>query len=151
MYRTWFAGTNNGQTIPVSFSQDFTTIPPPIAGYMLQITDAGALIVQGLGTVSNYIPGSAQIMLPTDITYFVEPKVRLKNNTVLSNGPTNTTQFANVSQQNNALRDPHFNDAFEGLAAWAWSDNSMIADKTESILNLMVVTGKLDKNGKLEP
>ena len=48
-----------------------------------------------------------------------------------------------------AYDDSHFNDAFDGVAAWAWSDNSMIKNKTNNILNLMVTTAKI-KNGKLK-
>ena len=42
------------------------------------------------------------------------------------------------------------NDAFDGVAAWAWTDNSTVPDKTNGTMNVMVAIGKITKNGTLK-
>lgn len=156
IYRSWLAASNDGLSLPFSFAQDPSTFPVPPVGYIVSITNAGALVVQGPGTFGNIIPPGPQILLPTDITYLIPTKEELKKsqlgrNTTLSTGATNTTQFtgSDTGAKGTELRDSHVNDAFDGLAAWAWTDNSMIADKTNNTLNVMVTVGKTTKEGKL--
>lgn len=150
VYRSWIAASNNRASLPFSFAQDPSTLPVPPSGYILQVTNAGALVVQCAGTFGNIIPPGPQILLPTEISYIVEPKIRLKRNTKLSTGPTNTTQFTNPIAFFDGFRDTHFNDAFDGVAVWAWADNSTVADKTNGTINLMVAVGKKGKDGKLK-
>lgn len=157
VYRSWIAAANDGLSLPFSFAQDPSTFPVPPSGYIVSITNAGALVVQGAGTFCNIIPSGPHILLPTDITYLVPTKEelkrsQLKSNTVLSNGPTNTTQFtgSDTGARGTELRDTHFNDAFDGVSAWAWTDNSMIPDKTNNTLNVMVAVGKISHEGKLK-
>jgi len=149
VYRSWLAASNNGLSLPFSFLQDPSTFPTPPVGYIVSITNAGALVVQGPGTFGNIIPPGPQILLPTDISYIIQPKIKLKHNVEISTGATNVTQFTNPLALSTAVRDTHINDAFDGVAAWTWTDNSMVADKTNGILNAMVAIGKVNKNGKL--
>lgn len=157
VYRSWLAASNDGLSLPFSFTQDSSTFPIPPSGYILSVTNAGALVVQGPGTFGNIIPPGPQILLPTDITYLVPSKEELKNsivlrNTALSTGATNTTAFtgSETGAKGTELRDTHINDAFDGLAAWAWTDNSKIADKSNNTLNVMVAFGKTTTEGKLK-
>ena len=156
VYRSVLAASNNGLSLSYSFAQDPNTFPVPPVGYIVSITNAGALVVQGPGTFGNIIPPGPQILLPTEITYFVSSKCerrksKLKRNIVLSNGATDTTQFTGgeTGAAGTGVRDTHINDAFDGVAAWAWTDNSMIADKTNNIMNVMVAIGK-NIDGKLK-
>jgi hypothetical protein len=158
VYPSWLVASNNGLSLPFSFTQSPSTYPVPPSGYIVSITNAGALVVQGAGTFANIIPAGPQILLPTEFSYLVQPKYSLKQNKVLSKGPTNTTQFpgaeeiagAIVGPAGTGVRDSHFNDAFDGVSAWAWTDNSMIKDKTNGTLNVMVAIGKLNHEGKLK-
>lgn len=150
VYRSWVAATDNGALLSYSLEQDPSTIPPPISGYILSITPDGGLVVQGTGTVGNIIPPGNQVLLPTDITYFAEPRRHLKRNTAISTGPSIATLFTNPNSLNDSFRDEHISDAFDGVAAWAWNDNSAIADKTNGILDVLVAIGTVDKKGKLK-
>lgn len=153
VYRSWIAASNNGLSLSFSFTQNPSTFPVPPLGYILSVTNAGGIVVQGQGTFGNIIPPGAQILLPTDVTYLVScKKNRVKDNTAISTGATNTTQFtgSETGAKGTELRDTHINDAFDGLAAFAWTDNSMIADKTNNTLNVMVAFGKSDKSGRLK-
>lgn len=150
VYRSWLAASNDGLSLPYIFpKEDQSTFPTPPIGYIVSITNAGALVVQGPGTFGNIIPPGPQILLPTDVSYTVQPKIKLNHNTMLSTGATNITQFTNPHALNDAIRDTHVNDAFDGIAAWTWTDNSMVADKTNGTLNAMVAIGKVNKEGKL--
>lgn len=156
VYRSWLGASNNGLSLPFSFGQP-NNFPIPPVGYIVSITNAGALVIQGAGTFCNIIPPGQQILLPTDVTYLVLSKEelrknQLKGNTVLSTGPTDTTQFTggDTGAAGTELRDSHVNDAFDGTVAWAWTDNSMIADKTNNTLNAMVAIGRTTKEGKLK-
>lgn len=151
VYRSTLAASNNGLSLPFSFAQNPSTFPVPPVGYIVSITNAGALVVQGAGTFGNIIPAGPQILLPTEMTYILQKREKLKKNIKLSTGPTNTTQFTgpDTGAKGTGVRDTHFNDAFDGVVAWAWTDNSMVDDKTNNTLNVMVVTGQ-NKNGKLK-
>lgn len=145
VYFSSLAASNNGLSSTYSFTQDPKTFPVPPVGYIISITNAGALTVQGAGTFGNIIPAGPQVLLPTTISYFVQPNnLRVKNNFALSTGPTNTTKFtgSEIGAAGTALRDTHINDAFNGIAAWTWTDNSMISDKTNNVLNVMVAIGE---------
>ncbi len=91
--RSITGASNNGLSPVFSFTQSPDTLPIPPAGYIVQITNAGALQVQCAGTFGNIIPVGAQILMPCSIDYLVKPTEKLCKNIVLSNGPTNTTQF----------------------------------------------------------
>jgi hypothetical protein len=157
VYRSILGASNDGLSLSFSFAQNPNTFHVPPVGYIVSITNAGALAIQGAGTFGNIIPAGAQILLPSDMTYLAQTKKerrhsKLKKNIVLSRGATNTTQFTGSSQTGAAgtgVRDTHINDAFDGVAAWAWTDNSMIPDKTNNTLNVMVAVGK-NKDGKLK-
>lgn len=144
------AASNNGLSPVFSFAQDPATLPQPPAGFIVQITNAGALQVQAAGTFGNVIAPGPQILMPCALTYFVDEKEKLCKNEVLSNGATNGTEFTNPFFQDSYLRDSHVNDAYAGVVAWAWIDNSMVADKKNGTTNCMVVVGKADSNGKLK-
>ena len=72
------------------------TFPVPPVGYILSITNAGAIVVQCAGTFGNIIPAGPQILMPADITYIVKPKVTLCKNYIIDPGFTNTTQFTSL-------------------------------------------------------
>ena len=147
VYRSIVAASNNGVSEAFSFIPT-ATLPTPPVGYILSVTNAGAVVVQCAGTFGNIIPPGPQILMPCSITYIVKPKVSLCQNTVISTGFTNVTQFTNPASENIGLRDSHVNDAFDGRVAFAWSDNSMESDKTNGILNVMVAIGEVN-NGVL--
>lgn len=149
VYRSTLAASDNGLSLPFSFTQDASTYSIPISGYIVSITNAGGLAVQGAGTFANIIPSGPQNLLPTEMIYLVpskneRKKSQLKENYVLSQGAINTTQFTGgeTGAAGTGVRDTHINDAFDGVAAWAWTDNSMIEDKTNNIMNVMVTVGK---------
>ena len=150
VYRSTVAASNNGLSLPFSFSQPTSTLPTPPNGYILSVTNAGALVVQCTGTFGNLIPQGPQVMMPCSITYTIKPKEKLCENFKISTGFTNTTQFTNALAANISLRDHHVNAACGGRVAWAWSDNSNIPDKTNNTLNLMVAVGKIRKDGTLK-
>ena len=142
VYRSIVAASNNGASLPFSFAS--TSFPVPPVGYILSVTNAGAIAIQCAGTFGNIIPPGPQILMPADITYIIEPKVSLCKNTIIDSGFTNTTQLPI------GLRDFHVNDAFDGVTAWAWVSNANIPDKTVPILNLFVSIGTVNNNGELQ-
>lgn len=142
------AASNNGLSPVFSFDQDRTTLPVPPAGYIVQITHAGALVVQCAGTFGNIIPPGPQILMPTHITYIAKPTKKLCENFVISAGFTDTTQFTTGAVD--GFRDSHVNDAFDNLMAWAWCDNSTVTDKANNTLNVMVAIGKIGKDNKVK-
>jgi hypothetical protein len=160
---SYFAASNNGNN--TSFTYVTNPNPPPnvssvtyptqIPGYMLQITNAGGLVIQGLGTLGNIIPPGNQSLLPTTISYLVKPKIKLVHNTRISCGEINTAVFPfnnnNFSGAQLGLRDSHVNDAFDNVIAFAWSDNSNVPNQANNsnTMNLAVAIGKV-KNGKLK-
>ena len=144
VYRSVLAPSNNGMSEPFSFAQDPTTLPKPPVGYIVSITNAGGIAVQCAGTFGNIIPPGPQILMPTDLTYIVKPKIKLAKNTIIDAGFTNTTQSL-IS-----LRDSHISDAFDNVLAWDWCSNANVPDKTNSVLNLFVAIGKVKKNGELK-
>ena len=131
-------------SLPFSFTQPPPSLPIPPVGYILQVTNAGALQVQCAGTFGNIIPPGPQILMPTDITYIVKSKIKLGKNTIIQPGFTNTTQ------SRAQLRDNHTNDAFDNVLAWTWSDNSNNPDKSDSVLNVYVAIGKVSHDGTLK-
>ncbi len=149
VYRSILAASNNGASQPFSF---VTPPEPPYAnipaGYILSVTNAGAIVVQCAGTFGNIIPPGPQILMPTDITYIVKSKVQLCKNTVIQAEFTNTTLASRGNQAD--LRDSHPNDAFDNVLAWQWSSNSNVSDKTTSVLNTFVAIGQVLSNGTLE-
>ena len=147
--RSWLVASNNGMSSPFSFTQDPSTLPVPPAGYILQVTNFGGLRIGTAGRFGNSAPVGAQVVLPTTISYIIRPRIKLGNNTKITAMPTNITQFTGVAA-NTALRDFHTNDAFGGIVAFTWADNSNQTDKTNGVMNLMVVVGKIGKNGKLK-
>ena len=123
VYRSIVAASNNGASLPFSFLDE--TLPVPPAGYILSVTNAGAIVVQCAGTFGNIIPPGPQILMPADITYIIKPRVTLCNNSIVDPGFTNTTQFTGGAASG-GIRDSHVNDAFDGVAAWAWTSNANI-------------------------
>lgn len=151
VYRSYLVSSNDGMSAPFSFFQDPSTLPVPISGYLLQITNAGAIVIQAAGTFGNIIPPGPQIMLPTDISYIINPKIKLGKNILIDAGFTDTSQFLNPPNNGNVgFRDSHVNDAFDNILAWSWSSNANIADKTNGTTNVFVAMGKVKKNGTLK-
>ncbi len=146
--RSVLAGSNNGLSPVFSFTQTPSTLPEPPVGYIVQVTNAGALQIQGAETFENIIPAGPQIMLPIDITYLARQAPRLLDNRRLSTGLTSTVNFTSSAAANNGVRDSHVCDADAGIAAWAWCDNSNIK-QTINTLNVMVSIGTTDSSGKL--
>jgi hypothetical protein len=146
--RAIVAASNNGASEAFSLTQDPSTLPTPPVGYILQVTNSGALVVQCAGTFGNIIPPGPQIIMPSSITYLVKPKINICDNSIIGSGFTDTTQFTNGAA-GDGFRDLHINDAFNGTVVWAWTDNSTVADKTNGTMNLMVAVGTAEKNGNL--
>ena len=150
VYRSYLAPSNNGMSLPFSFLQPPPPLPTPPVGYILSVTSAGAVVIQCAGTFGNIIPLGPQILMPTDISYVVKPKIKLSNNYIIDPGFTNTTQFTNPHVANDGIRDSQVNDAFDDVVAWAWSSNANITDKTNNTTNAFVAIGKIKKNGTLK-
>ena len=146
VYRSTVAASNNGATLPFSFTQ--TALPTPGSGYILSVTNAGGIAIQAAGTFGNIIPPGPQNLMPTEITYLARPKVSICKNYIVDPGFTNTTQFTNPFAGFDGFRDSHVNDAF-GTVAWAWTSNANIPDKTNGILNVFVATGAVTPEGTL--
>lgn len=146
------AASNNGMSPVFSFAESTTELPIPPAGYIVQITNGGSLQVQQAGTFGNVIETGPQIIMPCSIKYVTQPTYRLCKNSTLSTGASNITEwtyFPGNSPGGDGLRDFHINDAFDGIVAWAWADNSNI-DQTNNASNVMVVVGTATQNGRLK-
>lgn len=150
MPRSIVAASNNGLAPLFSFTQTTSSLPVPPAGYIVQITNAGELQIQCAGTFGNIIPSGPQIVLPCSISYITNSISKVCYNKVISDGATNATQFTSPLSLANGIRDTHFNDAFDGVVAWSWTDNSMVPDKTNGVLNCMVAVGKVTPSGTLQ-
>ena len=149
VYRSIVGASNDGASLPFSFAQLPSTLPVPPVGYILSITNAGAITIQCAGTFGNIIPPGPQILMPCSITYIIKPKVTLCNNSIIDPGFTNITQFSNPFAINDALRDSHVCDIYDGVVAFAWVGNGNISDKTQPILNVFVSVGQVNSDGTL--
>ena len=149
MPRSIVASSNNGFSQVFSFTQDPTTLPTPPAGYIVQITNAGELQVQGAGEFGNIIPAGPQVLMPCSISYKAQSAKRLEKNVKISTGATNVTQFSDGPAAD-GLRDSHVNDALGNRVAFTWTDNSNVADQTNGTMNAMVAIGKVKKDGTLK-
>ena len=154
---TYFAGSNNGYNQTFTFNGLITDTPPipitftpPQAGYLLQISNSGALTILGIGTLGNIILPGNQNVLPTAFTYIVQPHFGLSDNTQISTGAINTAVFPPDSDGFDfGVRDFHLNDAYKGTVAFTWPDNSTQLDRNPNIMNTAVSTGMLI-DGKLK-
>ena len=149
MPRSIVASSNNGFSQVFSFTQDPTTLPVPPAGYIVQITNAGELQIQGAGEFGNIIPAGPQNLLPCSISYKAQSRKTLEKNVKISTGATNVTQFTGGPGAD-GFRDFHVSDAFDNIVAYAWTDNSNVADQTNGTMNTMVAIGKIKKDGTLK-
>ena len=136
IYHSYMVPSNNG--VSSAFTYANSTFPTPIVAYMLGLTFFGGITISGAGQYLNLIPPGPQVMMPTTITYIHVKQKTICKNFIVGAGFNNITQFTNPANANDGYRDSHVNDAFCGVIAWAWSDNSTIADKTNGTLNLMV-------------
>jgi hypothetical protein len=143
--------SNNGMSPVFSFTQSPESLPVPPAGYIVQITQAGELQIQGAGAFGNIIAPGPQILLPCTISYVAKTAHRLCKNKTLSTGATDTTQWTGGAYKaaGTGIRDTHIIDAYNGVVAFAWADNSMFVDKANNTSNVMVALGRI-KNGKLK-
>ncbi len=146
VFRSFFGPSNDGQSLAFSYTD--SPLPNPIPGFNLGITLAGGLVIQGAGTWGALIPPGGHVLMPTDITYLIESPKTISKNFVLSEGSTDITQFTGGPDgpAGSAYRDHHVNDAFDDVVAWTWTDNSMIDDKSNNTVNVMVRLGKLKGN-----
>ena len=149
VFRSTLAACNNGMSLPFSFSQDPSTLPKPISAYILQVTPAGSVIVQAAGTFQNIIPPGAQVILPSEISYVIKPRIKLCKNYIVDAGFTNTTQFTGGAGDD-GIRDSHVNDAFDNVLAWCWTSNATQVDKTNRTMDTLVAIGRVNKKGKLK-
>lgn len=160
--RSYVIASNNGQNIPFNYLPYTGTNPnapavvgvtytPPQVGYLLQITNAGEIIISGLGTIGNIILPGTQNVLPTTVTYLVKPKCKIQHNTVIGAGPITTANMDNSKNGTGQLgvRDSHVNDAFAGVVAYCWADNSNVADQSQPAMNVKVAIGKV-VDGKIQ-
>ena len=130
------------------------TFNTPLPGYIISISAAGEIYIYGSGQPSNQIPPGPQVLPPTDITYTIKPVSTLKCNTKLSLGPSNVIGFVSlpypIPNANIAYRDSHVNDAYDGVIAYAWTDNFTEVDKSNGVMNTMVAIGHRTKSGKVK-
>lgn len=150
--RSFFGPSNNGPNLPFSYNDTQDQLPVPNTGYLIQIDNAGSLIIQGIGTIGNIILPGQQNLLPTTISYIVGPELKLAENYCIGKKFINTTLFSDkyaVYSINNGLRDTHVNDAYNHIATWAWSDNSD-TNQTQSIMNLRVAVANVNEKGKMK-
>ena len=145
--RSVVAASNNGLSPVFSFTE--LPLPTPPAGYIVSVTNAGAITVQCAGTFGNIIPAGPQILMPCDLTYLAECKQKLCKNYIIDDGFTDTTQYTNPRAVFDGIRDTHVNDAFDGIVAFAWGSNANIPDKTNNALDTYAAIGKV-VDGKLE-
>lgn len=164
--RAIVAASNNGMSPVFSFTQDPNTLPQPPAGYIVQMTNAGAFVVQAAGTFGNIIAPGPQVLMPGSITYSVKSTKRshddiqfdentrshdsaeFKHNTKISKGASNVTQFIGGAL-GDGYRDSHVNDAFNGKIAFTWTDNSTFTHLDNGTQDAMVAIGKV-KDGKIK-
>lgn len=149
VYRSTVGASNNGQSQVFSATQIPDNLPVPTSGYIVSITNAGALVIQGVGTFGNLIPAGPQVLMPTEISYEVKPEQRLSKNTIIDSGFTNITQFNNPYIAYGNIRDSHHLDVFGNKAVFTWTSNANIADKTVSTLNAFVAVGTVNSDGTL--
>lgn len=151
VYRSYLGASNNGQTLPFSYFTPIDELPVPIAGYIISITIAGAIIIQGAGKFGAVIPPGAQTLMPTNVTYTLDHTEKLKENFIIDSGVINVTQFTGGPHgaAGGGFRDTHINDAFDGIVAWTWASNANVPDKVDGTMNVWVRVGKI-KGGKLK-
>ena len=125
------------------FADGSSTTPIPIAGYIIRITVNGELQIFGQGTFGNMIPDGAHQLLPTTITYTAKEIKSVKRNIKVSTGATTTLFLQSIPLQGDGVRDSHVLDMYDGVIGRAWTDNSMVPDKTLNIINTMVRMSKL--------
>lgn len=147
VYRSYLVPSNNGMSLAFSFTQPPPPLPQPPSGYILSVTFFGGIVISCAGTFMNLVPPGAQVMLPTDVSYVVEPTKTLCKNFVISSGASNVTQFS-YPWTLFEYRDHETNDAFDGIFAWSWLDNSNL-DQTNGVMNVWVAIGRV-KHGKLK-
>ena len=136
VYRSYMVPSNNG--VSSAFTYANSTFPNPITGYVIGLTFYGGITISGAGQYLNLIPPGPQVMMPTTITYIHVKQKTICKNFIVGAGFSNMTQFVDGRASSDAYRDSHVNDAFGGISAWAWTDNSMVLDKTNGVMNLMV-------------
>ena len=147
LYHSYLVPSNNGWSLAFTYANP--VLPLPVTGYILGLTFYGGIVISAAGTFQNLIAPGPQTMLPTTISYIVEPQEKLCTNFIIDKGASNITEFTNIGPAADGYRDSHVNDAFDGLFAWAWTSNANIPDKTNGTMNLFVAVGKV-KNGKLK-
>ncbi len=148
------ATSNNGLTDPFYFEEIY--LPPDLVaptGYIVQVTNAGALQIQGTGTFGNLLSEGPQTVMPCAITYLAEKREQICSNFKISDGFTNVVDFTGPTPHGTPagdnIRDSHLVDAYKDTVVWAWCDNHNV-DKNANILNVFVAVGKVDKKGKLK-
>jgi hypothetical protein len=153
--RAIVAASNNGMSPVFSFTQDPDTLPQPPAGYIVQVTNAGAIVVQQAGTFGNIIAPGPQVLMPCSITYSVQSIKKsinsfekLDDNVKISKGASNVTQFIGGALSD-GYRDSHVNDAFDGVVGFAWTDNAGFVNLNNGTMDTMVAIGKV-KDGELK-
>lgn len=148
--RSIVAASNNGLSPVFSFTQDPATLPNPIPGYIVQVRNDGSINVQAAGIFGNIIPEGPQVLLPCSISYIAKKDKRLCKNVMISTGFSDITQATEPAPQSNGYRDTHVNDAFDGVVAFTWADNSQRTPFAveHGWLDAMVAVGKVVK-GKL--
>lgn len=127
--------------------------PVPPTGYLVFIDSSGGLSIQQAGAVNNFISPGAHTIMPFSISYIVEKRISIcKTNLVLDERFTDLTQFIGTSPYGcpagDNIRDSHINDAFDDVFAWAYSGNPD-EDSLKNTLNLFVIMGSRDCNGKI--
>jgi hypothetical protein len=135
IYRSVLVADDKGLTLPYSYNQNYSTLPVPLPGYILGISDAGAITIMGAGTFGTIIPTGSHTVRPADMVYLVEPKIKIKKNFRVTNKALNiikTIQPPHI-QTGTPLRDSHINSSFDNVNIFAMVDNSKYTKPTMTI------------------
>ena len=147
VYHSYVVPSNNGWSLAFTYANP--VLPLPVSGYILGLTFYGGIVISAAGTFLNLIAPGPQTMMPTTISYIVEPQEKLCQNFIIDSGASNITKFTNPAAASNGYRDSHVNDAFAGTLTWTWTSNANVPDKTNGTMNVFVAIAKM-KDGKLK-
>ena len=94
LYHSYLVPSNNGWSLAFTYANP--VLPLPVSGYILGLTFYGGIVISAAGTFQNLIAPGPQTMMPTTISYIVEPQEKLCTNFIIDTGASNITEFTNL-------------------------------------------------------